>query len=193
MKKQSEITDRTRQAFIDAFCLLYAQKPFEKITVQEITRKAGFNRSTFYQYFLDINEVLSYVENDLLEYMAEKRRNAGKKGNSFVNDLVDLYEERAIYINALLGDFGSSHFFDKLKAKANSDVLEFIPSKDDALKAYLMEFRFSGALSLFRLWLHKGQDLSTEKFLTLIEQLYNQGISSVIGSESKIQVSPTQE
>ena len=50
-------------------CLLYSQKPLEKITVQEIARKAGFNRSTFYQYFLDVNDLLCDVENEFLKYI----------------------------------------------------------------------------------------------------------------------------
>ena len=39
MKKQPEITDKTRQAFIEVFCELYSQKPIEKISIQEIANK----------------------------------------------------------------------------------------------------------------------------------------------------------
>jgi AcrR family transcriptional regulator len=69
MKKQPQITEKTRQTFINVFCELYSQKPIEKISVQEITNKAGYNRSTFYQYFTDIYELLDFVENDLLNYI----------------------------------------------------------------------------------------------------------------------------
>jgi len=51
MKKQPEITEKTKQSFISVFCELYCQKPIEKITVQEIANKSGYNRSTFYQDF----------------------------------------------------------------------------------------------------------------------------------------------
>lgn len=75
MKKQPEITEKTRQAFIDVFCELYSQKPIEKISVQDIASKAGYNRSTFYQHFADIYELLDSVESDLLSYMKEELAN----------------------------------------------------------------------------------------------------------------------
>lgn len=66
MNKQPQITEKTRQKFIDVFCELYSQKPVEKISIQEIASRSGYNRSTFYQYFTDIYELLDTVENNLL-------------------------------------------------------------------------------------------------------------------------------
>lgn len=69
MKKQPQITEKTKQKFVEVFCELYSQKPIEKISIQEISNKSGYNRSTFYQYFTDIYELLDSVENDLLNEM----------------------------------------------------------------------------------------------------------------------------
>ncbi|MCP1427220.1 MULTISPECIES: TetR/AcrR family transcriptional regulator [Paenibacillus] len=71
MKKQPKITEKTRQTFVGVFCELYSQKPIEKISVQEIANKSGYNRSTFYQYFTDIYELLDALENDLLNDIKE--------------------------------------------------------------------------------------------------------------------------
>lgn len=57
MKKQPQITEKTRQKFIEVFCELYSQKPIEKISVQEIANNSGYNRSTFYQYFTLLDAV----------------------------------------------------------------------------------------------------------------------------------------
>lgn len=72
MKKQPQITEKTRQTFVGVFCELYSQKPIEKISVQEIANKSGYNRSTFYQYFTDIYELLDALENDLLNDIKEE-------------------------------------------------------------------------------------------------------------------------
>ena len=72
MKKQPQITEKTRQTFVEVFCELYSQKPIEKISIQEIANKSGYNRSTFYQYFTDIYELLDSVENDLLNDIKEE-------------------------------------------------------------------------------------------------------------------------
>lgn len=54
---------------------MYSQKPIEKISIQEISNKSGYNRSTFYQYFTDIYELLDSVENDLLNDMKKELAN----------------------------------------------------------------------------------------------------------------------
>ena len=56
MKKQPERTAATRSAFVDAFISISESRPIEKITIQEIADKAGYNRTTFYQYFEDTEE-----------------------------------------------------------------------------------------------------------------------------------------
>lgn len=61
----------THQSLIDAFWELYTQKRIDKITVREITAKAGCNRGTFYEYFLDVYDVLEQIENGLIPEIDE--------------------------------------------------------------------------------------------------------------------------
>ena len=167
MKKQPEITDKTRQVFVDVFCDLYCKKPIEKISVQEITNKAGYNRSTFYQYFCDIYELLAFVENDVLDYISQK----DTRGEAEITDMVALYDEKGTYLNALLGDYGSNRFVERLKACVPLEVRNFPLSEDNPLTPYLYEFHISTVLSLFRLWQRRGKDISLDKLLALIIEL----------------------
>jgi AcrR family transcriptional regulator len=72
MKKQPEITAQTRENLIQAFWGLYRQKKIEHITIKNITTRAGYNRSTFYEYFVDIYDLLNQFEDSLLEYLKEQ-------------------------------------------------------------------------------------------------------------------------
>ena len=72
MNKQPEITAKTRRNIMDAFWLLYSQMDIDKITVGAITKKAGYNRSTFYAYFTDIYDLLDQIENEMVENLSEK-------------------------------------------------------------------------------------------------------------------------
>ena len=51
MKKQPELTAQTKENLMEAFWQIYCEKRIEKVTVKEITAKAGYNRSTFYRVF----------------------------------------------------------------------------------------------------------------------------------------------
>ena len=97
MKKQPEVTARTKQAFIEAFCELYSQKPIEKISVQEVANRAGYNRSSFYQHFCDIYELLDCLENDVLVSISQKLDD--RKGS--IQDTIALLEEKKSYLTRL--------------------------------------------------------------------------------------------
>jgi AcrR family transcriptional regulator len=177
MKKQPEIAQKTRQLFINVFCELYSQKPIEKISIQEIANKSGYNRSTFYQYFADIYELLDFVENDLLNNMKDELSNKEVSTNTIQNTLQCLEQSEHISIlKALLGDYGSIHFLERLKKEIPLDKLKFNFCENNSLTPYLTEFYISTSMSLFRLWLKQEKDLSSEELHKLIDNLYTKGI-----------------
>lgn len=62
MGKRVEVTAQTKQNIIDAFWQLYCQYPLSQITVTAVIARAGYNRSTFYEYFRDVADVLDTLE-----------------------------------------------------------------------------------------------------------------------------------
>ena len=185
MKKQPEITARTKKAFIDSFCELYSKKPIEKISVQEITNKAGYNRSSFYQHFCDIYELLDCLENDVLDSIHQKLSDC--KGS--ISEVISVLEERKFYLNALFGDYGNSHFIERLKASIPFEAHKLNTLKDDPITPYLMEFHLTTVFSLYRLWHRKNRDMPPEELLNLVSQLYTGGISAVNNLAKDIPIS----
>ncbi|MEK4978740.1 TetR/AcrR family transcriptional regulator [Bacillus sp. FSL K6-6540] len=177
MKKQPEITDKTRQTFINVFCDLYSQKPIEKISIQEIANKSGYNRSTFYQYFTDIYALLDYVEESVLKSIHEEMASRELSTHTFQDALQCLENTEEISVlKALLGDYGSVHFVERLKREIPFERLIADFPTNDVLAPYLVEFYISTLLSLFRLWIRNGKDLSSEELVKLIDSLFANGI-----------------
>lgn len=180
MKKHPEITDQTRQTFIDVFCELYSEKPIEQITVQEITRKAGYNRSTFYNYFCDVYALREYVENDVLDYISSQLRGLDTgDAESILREVIKLFEEKGDYLDALMGDYGSFCFQEKVKERIPLASGPYMTPPEDPRTPYLMEFNISTIQSLYRLWRKRGRDLPMEDLLNLIYRLYTGGISNL--------------
>ncbi|MFF2154778.1 TetR/AcrR family transcriptional regulator [Paenibacillus chitinolyticus] len=178
MKKQPEITEKTRQKFIEVFCELYSQKPIEKISVQEIANKSGYNRSTFYQYFTDIYELVDSVENELLNDIKKELANKELSMHTVQDALHCLdKKEHLLVLNALLGDYGSPRFLKRLKKEITLDQLELNVLQNHSVTPYLIKFYLSTSLSLFRLWIQRQKDLSSEEFSKLVENLYSRGIT----------------
>ena len=53
--------DFTKKAIISSFTKILKEKPFEKITIQEIASDCGVARMTFYYHFQDIYDLLDYI------------------------------------------------------------------------------------------------------------------------------------
>lgn len=55
---QNRFTKDAKSLILDATILLLDKKPYEKITVSDITNKAGIARRTFYRNFREKNDIL---------------------------------------------------------------------------------------------------------------------------------------
>lgn len=51
----------------EALTLLIAEKPYDKITVSDITRRADLNRGTFYAHFDSVDQLMRQTMDDLTE------------------------------------------------------------------------------------------------------------------------------
>lgn len=59
-KKLNRNTQRTLKAFSEAMFGLLGEKNFEKITVNELCARCDYPRATFYNYFDDKYDLVSY-------------------------------------------------------------------------------------------------------------------------------------
>jgi len=175
MKKQPEVTAKTKKAFIDAFCELYSHKPIEKISVQEVSNMAGYNRSSFYQHFSDIYDLRDYLEKDVLELISLRLH----MGQGSIAEMISIFDEKGLYLDALFGDYGGNRFLDQLKATVPFKLHQLSVPEDDPISPYLMEFHLSTVLSLLRLWHRRQRDISSEEILSLIFRLYSGAISVI--------------
>ncbi|MCD7772160.1 MAG: TetR family transcriptional regulator C-terminal domain-containing protein [Oscillospiraceae bacterium] len=177
MKKQPEITDRTRQKFVDAFWALAKEKPVSKIAVSELTRLAGYNRSTFYEYFLDTDDLLSYVENKLIEdvkKVAQTSISDEKPPTEFFRMVFSAMNEE-IYI--LLGPNGDSSFLSRVRAELIPLASKYIPVRPDSENFdYLIAFVNSAMFGLLERWHENNKDISPEEISELMQRLVSGGV-----------------
>ena len=61
-RKMDRRTRYTRQAIRETLLELMEEKPFSRVTVTEVCRKAEMNRGTFYLHYLDLEDVLDDLD-----------------------------------------------------------------------------------------------------------------------------------
>ncbi len=184
MKKQPEITERTRQKFVDAFWALAKEKPVSKIAVSELTRLAGYNRSTFYEYFLDTDDLLSYVEDKLIDEVkkvAQKSISDEKPPTNFFRMVFSAMNEE-IYI--LLGSNGDSSFLPRVRTELIPLASQFLPCPSDLENFdYLVAFVNSAMFGLLERWHENNKDISPEEISEMMQRLVYGGLSGFIRAE----------
>lgn len=191
MKKQPEVTAQTRQNLVDAFWTLYCEKRIEKITVKEITQKAGYNRGTFYEYFKDVYDVLDQLEESLVPAIDElppisiANQNTGVPLDMFMT----LYEQNSKYYSVLLGDKGDPAFATKLKNSTKPVIKQAFQEKynlDPIEFEFILEFVLSAMIGIMSYWFRKDKILPAEDLVSLMYDLMENGVMKRIQSNINI-------
>ncbi|BAK56129.1 TetR family transcriptional regulator [Candidatus Arthromitus sp. SFB-mouse-Japan] len=189
MKKQQDTTNETKNSFIVSFCKLYMKKPIEKISIRELTDTAGYNRTTFYNYFSDIYDVLDYIENSSIRYVKKniiidmKKENPSKQ---FINTFLNIYENWESYIKVLLSNQNSAHFTDRLKKELFSSCMDaFNLPKNNIRAEYILDFYLSAIISVISRWIKNQSEMSSLEMANLLEDMLKNNIFTKIDNYTK--------
>ena len=112
-QKTDRRTRYTRQAIKDILLEELKTRPYSKITVTEICKKAEMNRGTFYLHYYDIDDVL----NDILEDFLSDTSNV-------LDHVLCPYKQTCTY-----------PFCEKIRSSSHYQVLFF----DDVTSAHMLE------------------------------------------------------
>lgn len=188
MNKQPEATERTRKNLVEAFWNLYSEKKIDHITIKEITDSAGYHRSTFYEYFIDIYDVLNQVEENLLTYIEMHVIDRLKfvQDLDFTRNLANLYDEKGRYLSVLLGENGDPNFIRKVKALMLPALSALYGlSENEIHTAYIIDFASSGILSAVTHWYQTGKNLPPEELVELIRSMLLRGVLPIMQKYSE--------
>jgi len=174
--------NQTKQNIMTAFWDLYIENRIEKITVTQICTRAGYNRSTFYKYFLDVYDVLDKIEEqiitpEMLEKSVVSYLLTDNKKLAFEH-IILLFEKSSGYIPVLLGDHGDSAFRHKLMSKlipAVSDHLNVSITSNKNTK-YILEYQSAAIFNTIANWYANGKDIPAEEFIQLLLSLSTNGV-----------------
>jgi AcrR family transcriptional regulator len=181
MKKKPTITAQTKQNLIDAFWELYCTKRIEKITIKEITTRAGYNRSTFYEYFTDVYDVLEQLENTLISNLQELPiQQLSSSGVPLPFEaLVSMYSHHSKYLVVLLGEHGDPAFQGRIKASMKPMIKQTLVGqgvKDDFELDYTLEYALSAMIGILSYWFNQEKAPSIEKLMELLTELTSDGV-----------------
>lgn len=184
MNKQPEITDTTRNIFIQVFCEFYETRPIEKITVKEITERAGYSRATFYNYFKDTYDLMQYIEDNFINHVLSsinKNINCDNYFDNFILSFTNAVTSKETYGFILFKNPYNAQFINRFKKKVLPVLCRiFNISTDNKSALYALEFYTLGVISIFSRWTENENELTLEELAILIKRILEDGILSLL-------------
>lgn len=175
MKKKPEQTELTRKNIQDAFWTLYTKQSIDKITVKDICILAGYNRSTFYQYYKDVYDVLYTLENHILDEVSQFAIQLVEQAGSLsasqaLQSIFGIFARLNHYIVVLFGPHGDSEFTHKIVKTLKPIWIKYF-FRDEQYSAaeldLLMEYYISGLLAMYQKWLFDQNGVSISRIIQL--------------------------
>ncbi|HHW95501.1 MAG TPA: TetR/AcrR family transcriptional regulator [Mogibacterium sp.] len=184
-EKEKGVVTETKRNIMDAYWDIYTSGLVSKITVKMITNRAGYNRGTFYAYFLDIEDLHNQIEDELLpsEESFAKLREATFSKNS--KEIIELFmkEDKVSgeKVSFLLGPNGSLSFQIKLKTKLRELIIKYAPL-DLKEPEKVIDYKADIVCSLFyetvHYWYDRGRTLFTgEEMINLMMKIIFFGVT----------------
>ncbi len=192
MNKQKEKYSSTAFLMDEALICLLNEKDYEYITVKEICKKAGVNRSTFYLHYESIDdlleETLGFINKKFLDYFEDTSDfitniNVSSKENLYlINDkyLVPYLNYIKDNKNIFLASFTrrktmkSVERYESLEKYVLNPILDKydVPTK---MREYILSFYINGIVALIGTWIKNNCDMSVEEMINIIKICIKEG------------------
>ncbi len=166
--KNNKRRQATRESIEKTFIELLQAKEISQITVSDICKITGYNRTTFYANYLDIYDLADKIRDKLEAEVNELYENElfYNCGNDYFKLFQHIKENQIFYITYFKLGYDSKHTVD----------LGSISSRQKGFPAdnleYHIEFHKAGLNAIIKKWLASGCDKSPETMVKIIQDEY---------------------
>jgi AcrR family transcriptional regulator len=149
------------EAIIGAFERMIGVKPAEKITVTDIIRTAGIVRSTFYNHYQDIPDLLESYENRTLTEISEmitdrKLSSGGEVCYEYFHEICE-YTRNRPYLRLMFRKADATRYVEKaltmIHTYAQKVLLSVDPSEQhEKDTSYAIAYSIGGVVGVIHKW-----------------------------------------
>ena len=179
MGKHKEQTDLTRQSIIEAFWIIAGNSDTVRITASAVAERAGVNRSTFYEYFPDMEGLTNHIEGTLIDELKTLigglyvRYNLNCSYRDLAKALVPYYEQLLI----LLKRDADRHFMLKIQHEA-AELIGGITRTPDPMIEYEIAYVVAAFAGLLLYWDDTGRRIDEDAFTEMFHTLCIRGLKA---------------
>lgn len=157
----------------NALVELLETKPINKITVYELCRSAHINRSTFYKYYGEPQDILNEILNELLEKTAIIVKNENNEFSRLKTILTFLRDNRETIIR-IIANVSEQKLIDHIYGvpTLHENLYSLLKNSEASInKEYLKVFYHYGSFAIIRAWLNNGCVESPQEMAQIISSI----------------------
>jgi AcrR family transcriptional regulator len=176
---------KTKNKLYKAFISLIDKERIKDITVLELCKEAKVNRTTFYKYYLDVEDFTNKYEEELLEELKVNIKNINRNYLlSFTNNTIEtIKKDKSTYLN-LLGPNGDANFLKKILYIVKNESIEewhkLLKKATENDLNHIYNFIVDGITGIINEWIKSNCKEDSEQIEIFINKICMSGLSSFI-------------
>ena len=191
-KKQDRRVRKSKDSLKNSLIELMQSKSVNNITVKELVIKADLNRSTFYNYYCDIPDMLKKLEEELYTeflytierhiYKCDKNIDISEGTHEFIEDMCNVIKDNYDFCKCIFSKNGDLNFFFELEEIIENHLRDQLKEKFDRKVdhlSYVYSFFKSGYIGILKTWMKGGCKESTKEIADLTYNLLKGVINSL--------------
>ena len=191
-KKQDRRVRKSKDSLKNSLIELMQSKSVNNITVKELVIKADLNRSTFYNYYCDIPDMLKKLEEELYTeflytierhiYKCDKNIDISVGTHEFIEDMCNVIKDNYDFCKCIFSKNGDLNFLFELEEIIENHLRDQLKEKFDRKVdhlSYVYSFFKSGYIGILKTWMKGGCKESTKEIADLTYNLLKGVINSL--------------
>lgn len=162
----------------EAMKSLMVKKPFEKITVKEITDMCGVNRQTFYYHFEDIYDLLKWWYREELDSLFLVQQEQANSWQEAIYILLSYLSENREVCKCVLNSLGHRNLkrfvYGDIYTVVGQyiDVLGDYKDEDEDFREFIMHFYTLALGTLMENWVMGEIDKTPQQLIEYLEKFF---------------------
>ena len=177
-ENQLDYSTKARDTIYTALMQLMKKKPYEKITIKEITERAGVSRMAFYRNYLSKDHVLTHhLDQIFADYLKEILGSGDHQISAIQERFFPYFRQHSDFLQTVVNADQEHLIYDKMKdystvlSKAVSTKALKIKAIDYDISKYEIAFASAGLASMLIEWARGGLEESDEEMAAILYRL----------------------
>ena len=189
-KPEDRRVKRTKKALRDCLFQLLDEKSVEEITVKELTAMADINRSTFYFYYKDIDDMIMQIQDEIYSVF---ERDVIRSATVFITRedfmqylvrFLTFCKDREKICKFVMSNDPKNNLSKRIKSglmMCIPDTTKVFPENDP--KRYLTDYAVAGFWQRIIQWMYDGMKIPPNEMAAFLANVYFYGSRFVLSGK----------